>query len=63
MQDPYRGQRRERLHGRKHSRVSMVNMSIRLTHTVVLCPPGKVASTDDILEYETDNAPSDIVDS
>lgn len=31
--------------------------------TVVLCPPGKVTSPDDIIENKPDDGPGDVVDS
>lgn len=63
MQDQYRARRRERLCVRHEEQVSTGDLQVGVIHTIVLGPPGEVTPTDDVLEYETDDTPRDVVDS
>lgn len=48
---------------RHEEQVSTDDLQVGVIHTVVLGPPGEVTPTDDVLEYETDDTPRDVVDS
>jgi hypothetical protein len=41
----------------------MDDLQVEVIHTVVLGPPGEVTPTDEVLEYETDDTPCDVVNS
>lgn len=63
MQDQYQARRRGRLRARHDEHVSMEDIQVGVIRTVVLGPPGKVTSTDEVLEYEPDDTPRNVVDS
>lgn len=62
MRDRCQARRRGHLRGARN-RISIHDIQAGVIRTIVLCPPGEATSANDILEYETDNTPCDIVDS